>query len=67
MAGAIKKMLDQIIAVRSRGDPTFAMGTTTKLILKGLDPARFTADSPDDPAIIAKVRQAAADLGITLN
>lgn len=66
MAGAIKNMLDRIVDVRGRGNPVFIDGTRTKLILKGLHPDRFTASSPDDPAIIARVRQAAADLGVAL-
>ncbi len=66
MAGQIKKMLDTILAVRGKGNQVFIDGTRTKLILKGLNPDKFTLTSPDDPAVIARVRQAAADLGVSL-
>jgi len=66
MAGQIKRLLDQIIAERSRGDETIALLTKTKLTLKGLNPDRFTHGSPDDPSTIEKVRQAAASLNVRL-
>jgi hypothetical protein len=34
--------------------------------LKGFDPARYDATSPDDPMILARLRQVAAELNITL-
>ena len=66
MAGKIKKMLDQIVEVRSQGDRTLVLSTRTKLILKGLNPDTFSATSPDDPVVMVKVRKAAFDLGVTL-
>lgn len=66
MAGQIKAMIDQIIQQRSKGNPVLESTTTTKLILKGIDPAKFSASSPDDPAVIARLRQLASDLSVTL-
>lgn len=66
MAGTVKKILDRIVTVRGRGDPVFIEGTRTKLILMGLSPDKFTSASPDDPAVLTKVRKAAADLGVAL-
>ena len=66
LAGQIKYMLDTIIDQRSKGVAAIAYGTKTKLILKGLNPDRFNAASPDDPAIVAKVRAVAQELGINL-
>jgi hypothetical protein len=66
MAGTIKTMLDRIVTVRGRGEHVFIEGTRTKLILMGLNPDKYTSASPDDPAVMAKVRRAAADLGVTL-
>ncbi len=66
MAGKIKKMLDTIIASKSGGNPTLAAATTTKLILKGLNPNKFTGQSDDDPAVVDKVRNIAAEMGIKL-
>jgi hypothetical protein len=67
MAGDIKRTLDSIIEQRARGSATIALSTKTKLILKGLNPDRFTLTSPDDPAILSKVRAAAAELGVALH
>jgi hypothetical protein len=66
MAGQIKKMLDRIVDERGRGDNVLGMITKAKLILKGFDPDRFTVATPDDPASIARVRQIAQELGVTL-
>lgn len=64
MAGQIKQMIDSIVAQRAKGNPTIALTTKTKLVLKGLNPDRFDAGSPDDPAVIAKVKAIAAELGV---
>ncbi|HUI82349.1 MAG TPA: hypothetical protein VLY24_30710 [Bryobacteraceae bacterium] len=64
MAGHIKQMIDSIIEQRSKGNATLALTTKTKLVLKGLNPDRFNAGSPDDPAGIAKVQAIAAELGV---
>ena len=66
MAGTVKTMIDSIIAQRSKGNPTFAESTRCKLILKGLNPAKFTAATPDDPAVIARVRIVATEFGVQL-
>jgi hypothetical protein len=66
MAGQIRSMIDQIIEKRSNGNPVLASTTQTKLILKGIDPSKYDASSPDDPQIIARLRELAAELSITL-
>lgn len=66
MMGQIRRMLDTIIEKRAKGNPTIAMTTKTKLILKGFNPDKFDHNSPDDPEILAKVRQVATELGVTL-
>ena len=66
MAGLVKTMLDRIVLERARGDNVLAMLTKAKLILKGFDPDRFGVNTPDDPATIARVRQVARELGVTL-
>jgi len=64
MPGQIKHMIDTIVTKRSNGNPTVALTTRTKLILKGINPDRFGADSADDAAVIAKLNVIAADLGV---
>jgi hypothetical protein len=66
MAGAVRKMLDTIVEQRSKGSELLAGTTRTKLILKGLNPDKFSASSPDDPALVARVREVAAELNVHL-
>lgn len=65
MAGKVCRLLDAIIATRSGGNPTIAAATKTKLILKGLNPDKFSADMPDDPAILRQVEGLARQVGVT--
>jgi len=55
MAGKIKQMIDSIISQRAKQNSMLAGVIKTKLMLKGIDPSKFTAQSDDDPAIIAKL------------
>lgn len=64
MAGQIKKMLESIIEQRAKGNPTIALTTKTKLILKGVNPERFKSVLDDDPKVIAQIRAIAAELGV---
>ena len=67
MPGKIKRMLDQIIEARAKGIKAVALSTQARLTLKGINVDQHTPYSPDDPAIIAKVRTIAAELGISLS
>lgn len=64
MAGKVKIMLDQIILQKSKGNPTIMTATKTKLILRGLNPDKFTALSEDNFEIIQRVRQVAQEMGV---
>lgn len=66
MAGTVKRVLDAIIAARGKGSPLLADATRAKLILKGMNPARFTESTPDDPATVARARAIAAEFGVRL-
>lgn len=66
MAGQIKEMIDRIVSQRSNGNSILVNTTKTKLILKGIQPDDYTSSSPDDPAVIARLRQIAAELEVTL-
>ena len=66
MAGQVRAMIDQIIEKRSNGNAILASTTQTKLILKGIDPNKYDANSPDDPQVIARLRELAAELSISL-
>lgn len=66
MAGQIKSAIDRIIEQRARGNPTIASTTKTKFILRGVNPDRFNASSPDDAAILAKIRSIAVEMGVNI-
>ncbi len=66
MPGAIKSMIDRIVEQRSHGNPALVNTTKTKLILKGIDPAKFNATSPDDPEIMSRVKQIALELNVNV-
>ena len=67
MAGTVKRVLEAIIATRGQNNPTFIETTRAKLILKGLNPAKFSESTPDDPAQVAKARQMAAEFGVNVH
>jgi hypothetical protein len=67
MAGQVKAMIDLIIEQRSQGNAILASTTQTKLILKGFDPAKYDASSADDPVVIARLRQLAAELNVVVH
>jgi len=67
MHGETRKLIDIIIEKRAAGNPAIEMTTKAKLILKGINVDSFSSTSSDDPAMIQKVKQAAAELGVVLN
>jgi hypothetical protein len=67
MSGTVKKVIDQIIAARSKGNPILVQTTTTKLLLKGLNPDRFSSQSEDDPTTVARAYAIAKEMGIELS
>jgi hypothetical protein len=66
MSGQIKKMLDQIIELRAKGNKAVAMSTRARLTLKGINLELHTSYSQDDPAIVEKVRRIAQEFGVSL-
>lgn len=66
MAGKIKKIIDSIINQRSSGNPVLASTTKTKLLIKGIDPDKYSDSSDDDPSVIAKLEALAAELNVKL-
>ncbi len=66
MPGKIKKMVDEIIELRAKGNKAVALSTRARLTLKGINLEQHTPYSPDDPAIIEKVRRIAQEFGVSL-
>lgn len=56
-------MLDAIIEQRAKGNPILIETTKARLALRGFDPKKFTNSSPDDPALVERVKEIAAQLG----
>lgn len=65
MNGTVKRMIDKIIAAKAASAAEMSI-VRTKLMLKGIMPKDFTDSTPDDPAMIAKVRAAARDFGVVV-
>ena len=66
MNGKAKQLIDAIIAQRSGGNQTLMITTRTKIMLKGVNPERFLATTPDDPVIIDKLRRIGQELGVNI-
>ncbi len=66
MAGEIRRMIDAIVSVRSRGNPTIAKALETKLIIKGIDPKQYTSTSPDNPDVIEKLKEMAKQFDVAI-
>jgi len=62
MAGKIKRLIDKIIAERSKGDEMLARIIRTKLILKGINPEKYSDQTDDDPAIIRQLEKVLQDM-----
>jgi hypothetical protein len=66
MPGQVHAAIQKIITTKGNGNPVFEQGTKTKLLLKGIDASKWTPTSADDPAMLAKVKQAATEFGISI-
>ncbi len=64
--GKTKQLIDKLIWERSKGDRFTESSTRIKLIMKGIDPAKITDQTPDDPEVIRKIREVAGALNINL-
>ncbi len=64
MQGKIKRMIDTIIEQSAKGNSIIAGTIKIKLILKGINPNKFTYQSDDNPLIINKLEKFAGDLGV---
>ena len=66
MAGQVHNLIQKIIDSRAHGNPALTQATTTKLLMKGIDSSKWGPGSPDEPAMLSKVRQAAAEFGVSV-
>jgi hypothetical protein len=59
-------MIEHICAERSKGNQLVYNTTRTKILLKGVDPSKYNSLSPDDPAVIARLRDIAKEMGVNI-
>lgn len=64
MAGRIYNMIQQVISQKSKGNVIIANSVRTKMYLKGIAVDKYTAGSPDDAAVMQKVREVAKEFGV---
>jgi hypothetical protein len=62
MAGKIRQMIDSIISQRAKDNPMLERVIRTKLILKGINPNKYTLQSEDDPVVLGKLEKMIAEL-----
>jgi hypothetical protein len=62
--GQIRSLILKIIQDRSKGNPVVAKNIRTKLFLKGIDVDSYGPDTPDNPAVLDRVKNLAATMGV---
>lgn len=63
MAGKIKEMIDFVLKQRAAGNSMLEKIIKTKMILKGINPSKFTPESEDDPDILQQLEGMSMELG----
>jgi len=66
MPGKIKAAIEQILVQRSNSNANLIAPLKIKLIMKGIDPDHWHESSPDDAMMLARVQNAAKDMGVSL-
>jgi len=66
MTGTAKKMINLIIAEKAQGDKAIEKSIRVKLILGGIMVDKLTETTPDDPALINKIKNVATVYGVKI-
>lgn len=66
MAGQIYNMIQSIMTQKAKGNMVIANSIKTKMYLKGIAVDKYTATSPDDPAVAQKLREVAKEFGVAI-
>ncbi len=66
MAGQVYNMIQRVITQKGKGNLVIENSVRTKMYLKGIAVDKYTAASPDDPAVILKVREVAKEFGVSV-
>jgi hypothetical protein len=62
MAGRIRRMIDSVIQQRAVGNPMLEKIIKTKMILKGVNPNKYSLESDDDPVVLEKLERMLREL-----
>lgn len=57
-------MIQKIVTEKSKGNAVIASSVKTKIILKGIAIDKYTPTSPDDVAVMQKLRQIGMEFGV---
>lgn len=66
MNGTTKLIIDKIYSQRANGNQNIIDALKVKLVLKGIYPDIYTENTPDDSAVIEKVKAVANEMGIII-
>jgi hypothetical protein len=66
MTGTARKMIDTIITEKAQGDKTIEKNVRVKLILGGIMIDKLSESTPDDPALIDRIKYVASGYGVNL-
>lgn len=61
VSGNIKRLIDELITLRTQGNEALAHFVRAHLVMKGIQPDRYTDSSPDDPKVIAELERMISD------
>jgi hypothetical protein len=64
MNGTARKLVDTIITEKANGDKAIEKSIRVKLILGGIMVDKLTSSTPDDPALINKIKNIASGYGV---
>lgn len=65
--GWSKQIIDAIIQKRSHGTNTMTQVTKTQLGVNGINPDKFTSNTPDDPVVMKKLVSLARSFGVKVS
>jgi len=63
MAGKVLQMIEFVLKQRAAGNPMLEKIIKTKMILKGINPSKYTAESEDDPEVLEQLEGMSMELG----
>jgi hypothetical protein len=63
MAGKVLQMIEFVLKQRAAGNPMLEKIIKTKMILKGINPNKYTAESDDDPEVLEQLEGMSMELG----